>query len=97
MSRRFVVTHDPMSRTDEAAFEAALQGLDFWHWMQTVWLVSDSTGELGASHLRERFTSSVSGVSCFVNEVVAAQWSAYLPKAQFGGPMEQWLRTYWDY
>lgn len=100
MTRRFIVGVDGMTPEQNKALADRLAslGCGWWHWIGNFWLVSDSSGKLTNSVLRDVVLEIAPGGTNLVLEVVGStNWSGFGPNSQGNEKhnMFRWLQDNW--
>ncbi len=97
MSKKFVLSTDPLTAQQEQALRDKLTNMGFWHWLPNFWLLKSFDETMSAIKIQTMFTEIAPLARCLVVEVIpTGTWSARArPDAQ-GNDMVTWLRSNWD-
>jgi len=102
MKKRFIVSINATSTSQDAAFILYLRtlknthgwGIGWWHWLTGTWLISDPSGHLAATSLRDSVKLIYTSAHVLVFELPAGigdSWAAFGPK----NTMLKWLEENW--
>jgi hypothetical protein len=98
MKKRFAVIVDSTTPEQAAALTEFFKEnhVGWWHWLTNLWLVSDSSGKLSASGIRDTLGTIFPGVHCLVLEINddGDTWSGFGPKTTEKN-MFKWIRENW--
>ena len=97
MSRRFVVAVNTLTTEQERAFAQALSasGLDWWHWIQNIWLVIDRSDKFTPEGIRDYLNDIMPGRFSLIMEVQPmGAWAGFGPTGD-QMDMGQWIKTSW--
>lgn len=99
MKKRFIVIIESSTKEQDDAFLAWIddQHLGWWHWFQNVWLLSNPSGHLTASTVRDKIDEYFPRKDTLVIELKEGEgttWSGFGPKSEKGN-MFAWLKRNW--
>lgn len=98
MKKRFVVALDSAIKEQDEAFKEYVRsrGLGWWHWLTNLWLLTDASGQLTASEIRDVLTEIYPRVHALVLELRGDDdtWSGIGPKTEKRN-MFKWLHKNW--
>ena len=96
MTRRFIVSTDPLTADEETKFAEAVKIAAYWHWLPNFWLLVDPTRTLNAESIRNAVKAINSTKRCLVLEVEAKTWAALTKPDAQGRDMGAWIKSTWD-
>ncbi len=98
MRKRFVVALDSNTGEQNEQFKEYIRDLrlGWWYWLDGFWLLTDSSGELTASELRDDLGEIYPGVRKLVLELRGDDdtWAGFGPKNDAKN-MFSWLKRNW--
>lgn len=96
MSKKFILSTDPLGPEEERRVKEKLKGMGYWHWLPNFWLIKSKSDDVTAGQLNSIIEEVAPHARCFVTEVEANTWAARtLPDAQ-GNDMAKWIRNEWQ-
>lgn len=96
MTKRFIISTDPLSATQTADLKNAIDCAGWWHWLPNFWLVKDPTDTLSAEKIRDNIKTIAPNARCFVSEVDYKAWAALTKSSPQGKSMGDWLHNTWS-
>jgi hypothetical protein len=95
VTKRFVVSTDPMKAAQEKQFKDALgETAGWWHWLPNFWLIIDH-GDLDVASIRDMIHKVDSSVRAIVLEVEEINWAALTRPDSEGRDMAAWIKSSW--
>lgn len=96
MSRFFVIGIDPTTKSQTDAIREWIESEDinWWHWVDGMWLIISDKRHLHVSTIRDRVNALAPDVTTLVIEVEPTTWSGFGPKTE-ERDMFKWLRANW--
>ena|SRR5260221_13591274 len=99
MKKRFIVVVSRANPAQDEAFRQFIksQGFAWWHWLPTLWLLTDAGGGWDAANIRDKTVECYTGAQVFVEELDASgnnTWAGWGPKSESRN-MFHWLQTNW--
>lgn len=96
MKKKFAVAASPITEAESREISTLFKGrYSWWHWIDDFWLVTDSTGKLKASSIRDQINDIAPDARVMVVEVRGYAWAGHGPG---GGKknMFTWMRENWN-
>ena len=96
MSRYFVIGIDSTNKSQADAIREWIEGegINWWHWVDGMWLLISDKRDLRVSTIRDQINTLAPGVTNLVIEVKPITWSGFGPKSE-ARDMFKWLRENW--
>jgi len=98
MKKRFVVALDSSTPEQQLAFQNYVKstGAGWWHWLDSLWLLIDTRGQLDAIKIRDKLCEIFPRINNFVIELRPDDdtWAGYGPKTEVKN-MFTWLKSDW--
>jgi hypothetical protein len=98
VKKRFIVAVESGTKEQQDAFTEYLrgQGFGWWHWIDNLWLLVDSTGKTTGSDLTSQVNATFPTLNCMVFELSADgdTWAGYGPRTEASN-MFTWMRQNW--
>lgn len=98
MKKRFVLIIESSTKDQNDAFLVWVkeQRMGWWHWFQNAWLLSNPSGNLTASVIRDKAGEYFPGENTLVIELKEGEgtWSGFGPKSEKRS-MFAWLKRNW--
>lgn len=99
MKKRFIICIDKSTKEQDLFFIEYLKTnkVAWWHWLSNTWLVSNTSGQLTASGLRDKLKEIFTGEHTLVFEITATNdtWAGFGPQSDSKN-MFAWLKTNWQ-
>ena len=99
MTKRFVIGVDNTTADEDKKFCDFLDEnqCSWWHWVDNLWLVIDTSDELKADEIRDALGLAARGKSCLVTEVEGpTDWAGFGPSGKGAKKnMFDWLDEKW--
>ena len=98
MSRYFVVGLNHTTKDQTNALQEWIENndLNWWHWVDGMWLLISNRRDLEVSTIRDRLNALAPGVTALVLEVEPVTWSGFGPKTGVRD-MFKWLKANWKH
>lgn len=97
MTKKFIVVIDNSKKEQDDAFLEYIKknNLNWWHWINNLWLLIDYSGNLSAVQLRDLLQTYYPEINCIVFEHNDEPWAGRGPGGQDRN-MFTWLNGTWD-
>lgn len=101
MKHRFFVAADGMGKDEYVAFIEFLRDnkLGWWHCIPNVWLITDRSGKMTASALRDKISElrTQNATSCLVMQVHDdITWAGLYPNGSTKRDEFDWIKRTWN-
>ena len=96
MKKKFIVAvDDPTAEQKKKISEFFKGNYGWWHWIDGFWMVTDPSGELTATKIRDKIGELAPNTRCMVLEVKdSGSWAGYGPSKESKN-MFKWIRETW--
>lgn len=98
MKKRFILSLDSSTTEQDELFEKFVDenGLDWWHWLNNLWLLVDPKGNFSASEIRDEANRIYPHVNKLVLEIRSDDdtWSGFGPSKP-EKDMFKWIKENW--
>jgi hypothetical protein len=101
MAKRFIVCLDGSNAEQHELFKKYIDEhkLGWWHWLNNIWLISDSSNKLDSEIIRDKVTEIYSNINSLVIELKGSSendtWSGFGPQGEKNN-MFEWLHNTWS-
>ena len=96
MKVQFVVAVDNPSNEDSGKISNLFRDkYGWWHWINGIWLVCDSSGSLTAAKIRDDIHVALPTARTLVIQVSPIFWTGYGPNDPKNS-MFEWIRKNWE-
>jgi hypothetical protein len=95
--RRFVIGVDGLTSPQEAQLREYISGLGaWWHWINNLWLLTTTSEEPEAAHIRDKIIDINPSAKCVIFEFPEdITWAATGTKNSQGKKLADWIRSPW--
>lgn len=95
MKKKFIVAASPLTQIESKEISKLFKGkYGWWHWIDDFWLVTDSTGQLNASSIRDQIIGIAPSARVMVLDVQGYIWAGHGPNSREEN-MFTWMWDNW--
>jgi hypothetical protein len=98
MRKRYIVAVNSSTKEQVESFIEFIKanGLGWWHWLDNIWLLTDSAGILNAKKVRDEVSDTFPNINNLVIELneTGDTWSGFGPNSDKRN-MFNWLKKTW--
>jgi hypothetical protein len=96
MTKRYVITTDPLTKEQEKQFSESLgKQTGWWHWMPNMWLVTDWNDALSEDRIMEMLQRVNKMARAVILRVEPVTWAALALDNQYDRDMVDWIKRFW--
>lgn len=99
MKKRYIICIANSNNESDKQFMNYIteNNLEWWHWIDNVWLISDGGGMLSASLIRDKLNIFYPDENKIVFEIgqKSDRWAGFGPKNE-NQNMFEWIENYWE-